>query len=193
MPRTPLPCQRFDDILDGYFPLGISVAQCLERNGFATALFVLTHAPILHLDDRPDTAPVPLRLGGQTSGLIRRLMVRATTGRSPQGQGEWLWHDGVSDRPLTARTRLAEPAFVRGIGLRHAPEADAPLWRVTTPTGPSLWGFHTAAPGFIALSPADGTPIYAGQALAPEQASTAEALDLTSPNELEALHHDWAI
>lgn len=193
MTRTPLSCQRFDDILDGYFPLGISLAQCLERNGFEAALFVLTHAPILHLDDRPDTAPVPLRLGGQTSGLIRRLMVRATTGRSLQGQGEWLWHDGVSDRALTAHTRLAEPAFVRGIGLCDAPDANAPIWRVTTPKGTSLWGFQTLAPGFQTLSTAEATPVYAGQTQASEQDPATEALDLTSPDDLEALRRDWAI
>ncbi|HBZ43998.1 MAG TPA: hypothetical protein DEO85_08090 [Maritimibacter sp.] len=189
MTRTPLPCQRFDDILDGYFPLGESLAQCLDRNRFGAALIVLTHAPILDLADRPDTAPVPLRLGGQTSGLIRRLMVVVTTGRPVQGQGDWQWHDENTNRALTAHTRLAEPAFVRGIGLRDAPDPENTLWRVTTPQGPSYWGFHSRAPGFLSLTTPQAGPVHAGQTQVPDTG----ALDLSSSDDFDPLTRDWAI
>ncbi|WP_298494754.1 hypothetical protein [uncultured Maritimibacter sp.] len=164
----------FEDILDGYVPLRISLRQCFARNGMDAAFLVITQAPVLHLPGRAPDAPVPLRLGDEVSGLIRRLAV-ITSHSSTSGLGEWRWQDGAR-RALSEDDRLAEPAFVRGLGwCRMAARTGEDTGHTTqvktcwTVAGQD-WGL-SAPPGLSPLSkgtvhlatprhlPSDGTPL----------------------------------
>lgn len=134
----------FETLLDGYFPLAESLRQGLDRLGLDTALVLICAAPVLHLPDRPPEAPVPMRLPRGTSGLIRRLLLLARReGRALRlaGAGTWTWEDG-SDRPLTPATRLAEPLFLRGLGLTPG----------TPPEGSRFWGFGRPPRGLERLA-----------------------------------------
>lgn len=140
--HPPAPGRLFEDLVDGYFPLGESLRQGLARNGLSAALVLITQAPILHL---PQSAgPVPLRLPRGASGLIRRFWGYAwRQGAEVQliGAGDWHWDDG-SLRPLNAATRLAEPAFLRGIGQVAG----------TPPGQGRFWGFRRAPDGIEPLA-----------------------------------------
>ena len=139
----PTETRFFDDILDGYVPIGVSLRQCLDRNGIDAAFVVITQAPVLHLPGRSPDAPVPLRLGDEVSGLIRRLAVMTTRSHT-WGLGEWRWQDGAA-RGLGTDDRLAEPAFVRGVAGKC--DGEAPC---LTAAGRD-WGL-TAPPGFAPIA-----------------------------------------
>lgn len=158
--------QVVEDILDGYFPLGESLRQFMARQGAEAALVVMTHAPILDLPDRPGTAPVPLRMEAQVSGLIRRLMVIARLDGAGDmdlcGLGSWRWHDVRQARPLTRDSRLAEPAFVRGIALREAGLGVGP-WLLQGSDGTGrLWGLPAETVGIVPEGAEATHPVHAG-------------------------------
>lgn len=140
--HPPAPGRLFEDLVDGYFPLGESLRQTLARNGLEAALVLITQAPVLHL---PQSAgPVPLRLPRGASGLIRRFWGYAwQKGAEVQliGAGDWHWDDG-STHALNAATRLAEPAFLRGIGQIAGKR----------PAQGRFWGFRTAPDGIRPLA-----------------------------------------
>lgn len=165
--------QVFEDVLDGYFPLAETVRQCLARNGFGTALLILTQAPILDLPELGPSDPVPLRLGRHRSGLIRRALLQAELrdgGVALCGVADWVWYQGDPDTALSTGHRLAEPAFFRGIGLRpgtlatqnfgSVAEADdtSPVQLLRGGSGRlpsnrqwSVWGFGSAPEGIEPL------------------------------------------
>ncbi|THD73967.1 hypothetical protein E7681_10180 [Thalassobius vesicularis] len=181
----------FEDILDGYFPLRESLRQCLIRQRAATGLFVLTYAPILHLPDRPGDAPVPLRLEAEVSGLVRRLMMVVRLDETGQaelrGVGAWRWHHGDSAAALTPDTRLAEPAFVRGIAV--AQDVDGCLWRLSGPDGfAQSWGFD-ASNGIVSLSEA---VVSAGDS-SPRADLVVHAPDAATPAKAAQMKRDWQI
>lgn len=149
-PILPVEGRFFEDTIDGYFPLTESLRQMLVRQGFAAAWIDIAHAPMMHLPGLAPDAPVPLRLDQARAGMIRRLrgVVRLVPGGAALGgRGQWRWiADGPADR-LPADIRLAEPAFLRGIGI--AAGADDSGW-----LGPIA-----ARPGAdIALCPASALP-----------------------------------
>lgn len=118
----PVEARIFEDILDGYFPLGVTIGQMLDRQDIESAWISLDHAPFFSLPGVPATAPVPLRLGQLQAGTIDRMSLIATRKMDEvhlSGVANWSWmtiapsHDSLFS-PLY---RLAEPAFVRGIGL----------------------------------------------------------------------------
>ena len=118
----PVAATRFEDIIDGYFPLQESLRQMLNRNGFASACVTLTHAPIMDIPDLAPDAPVPLRLTKGIAGIADRLDIIVTLdGPDPHlsGAGKWRWYakDRAPTKLLSPLTRLAEPAIVQGIGL----------------------------------------------------------------------------
>ena len=41
--------ERFEDFIDGYFPLAVSVGDLLRRRGVKRARLDLAHAPIMHI------------------------------------------------------------------------------------------------------------------------------------------------
>lgn len=194
--------QTFEDILDGYFPFGESLRQCLGRQHARVALVVLTHAPVLHLPDRPGTAPVPLRMGTQHSGLIQRLLcfvhMDATGGVEINGAGEWYWHDGTMDRPLNTSTRLAEPAFLRGIALSNDTSEPAPqTWLLQVPGEiKRLWGFNRALSGICRLQSDQSPDIYCDETRRPPDAPQPLVVTIDTPNvttHSQQMARDWCL
>jgi len=110
--------QSFEDTIDGYFPLQVSLSQMLTRLEFDAAFVWLRLAPILDVPDLPTDAPVPLNVGAGRGGLIVWLTVHISrTDGIVSGAGRWQWLDGLEHEVLSPMTRLAEPVFVEGIGL----------------------------------------------------------------------------
>ena len=114
---------EFEDTIDGYFPLVVSIRQLLERHSFASAFISLSHAPFMHLEGLGSEAPVPLRLNpGAKVGQIEDMLLLATCFEGHLllcGVGEWSWMTNgvVEDRVFPSLYRLAEPAYVCGLGL----------------------------------------------------------------------------
>ncbi|MDF0595192.1 hypothetical protein [Psychromarinibacter halotolerans] len=119
---VPVSGDLFEDTMDGYFPFRESVRQMMARNGFAAAWISLAHAPMMDLPDVAADAPVPLRLRPEAAGTIRSMAVIAVAsvkGLRLRGAARWSWlgpRQGA-DETFDPAWRLAEPVFVRGIGL----------------------------------------------------------------------------
>lgn len=161
MANLPVAGRFFEDIIDGYFPLSESLRQMLARQDFGAALVVITHAPVLHLPGDDGTGPVPMRLQKASAGLIRAflgLAVRQGNGMRLTGVADWVWPG--TERGLGAATRLAEPAFLRGIGLYPGAEDGADFGQVARdpasglrlsgadePMGDPHWGFARPVAG----------------------------------------------
>lgn len=114
----------FEETIDGYFPLAESIRQMMVRNRFETAWISIVQAPIMNIPDLPPISPVPLRIQKGWVGTIQRMCILAINQNKRlqcSGAGEWSWlHLDQSDqRVFDPLTRLAEPAFIRGIGLHE--------------------------------------------------------------------------
>ncbi|WP_068298329.1 hypothetical protein [Pararhodobacter sp. CCB-MM2] len=157
MDDLPVAGRFFEDIIDGYFPLGESLRQMLHRQGFGAALVVITHAPLLHFAGDDGAGPVPMRLQRAAAGLLRGffgLAVREGEGLRLTGVADWQWPE--NDLGFSTVTRLAEPAFLRGIGLEEGP-LDAGAFGKVVPdetsglaiAGPQApgWGFARVPEG----------------------------------------------
>jgi hypothetical protein len=149
-PILPVEGRVFEDTIDGYFPLTESLRQMLVRQGFAAACIVMSHAPMMHLPGLAADAPVPLRLDQARAGVIRHLFafLRLVPGGVVLGgEGRWRWLEaGPRDR-LPYDIRLAEPAFLRGIGI--APGETESGWlgpvAVSRPSGIGICPAHALA------------------------------------------------
>ncbi len=121
----------FEQAIDGYFPLHTSLRHMLDRNGFSAAVVTLSYAPIMHVPDLPPDQPVPLNIRSGHAGLIDHLSLCVTHNRL-SGIGNWRWFtsDGGMDDQFSALTRLAEPAFVEGVGLASGDERTEQLGMV---------------------------------------------------------------
>lgn len=130
----------FDDTIDGYFPLHISLIQMLERKQFAAALVVLEYAPIIYIPDLPALAPVPMNIKAGSAGLIRK-MTLCVTPNSICGIGHWRWLNeppkGQLDQ-LNPLIRLAEPCFVQGQSFVSGSEPTTILGSVNPSSAGSL-------------------------------------------------------
>ncbi len=111
----------FEDFIDGYFPLGLSLRHLLNRRGFAAAWIVMLVAPMMEIPSLDPKDSVPLHIdpahGGQIDWLSATIRCVGQSVRL-SGCAIWDWYDPARsghDAP-SAATRLAEPAFIRGIG-----------------------------------------------------------------------------
>lgn len=111
----------FDDIIDGYFPLNVSIFDLMCRRGLDHARLVLTQAPIMHIPGLALHEPVPLSLTTGKAGIIHHMDLWAQVGRKTcllRGTAQWLWLDGTQpEDTFDPNTRLAEPAYVQGQAL----------------------------------------------------------------------------
>ena len=123
---TPLAGHVFKDTIDGYFPLQESLKQMMKRRGFSSAIIALRFAPAMEIPDLAPHDPVPLYVTDGFGCMINQmtLVVRYVDDEVEiEGLGDWQWLDGplVDEPGFSPRHRLAEPAFIRGIGY-HLPE-----------------------------------------------------------------------
>lgn len=105
-----------EDILDGYFPLRISVADMMARSGLRHAALELSFAPIIEVPGLAPDAPVPLSIQSGRAGLILHAALVVTIGPTEAqigGRARWRWLDGLPGAAtLDPMIRLAEPALV---------------------------------------------------------------------------------
>ena len=167
----PVAGRVFEEIVDGYVPLAASLRALMEREAFGAMWVSLVQAPMMDLPDVGPEDPVPVRLDDRRAGVIGRLVavaVRGPRGASVGGFAAWTWlgqGPAAAERRLPDGVRLAEPAFVRGIGLvagvvpgrgfgglRAAPGSPvslvpgAALGDAAAP-GARAWGLPGATPG----------------------------------------------
>ncbi len=118
-----LAARAFEDTIDGYFPLHVSLAQMLARCGFAAALVHMKFAPIMDFPGLPATAPVPLSVSTGFAGLLE-CATFCVTPQALSGVGRWRWlsANATSAARFGVLTRLAEPCFVTGLGLASGEE-----------------------------------------------------------------------
>jgi hypothetical protein len=92
----------------------------MRRNGFAQALVRITHAPVMQIPGLDAQDPVPLNIRAGRAGLIDQLTLWISPSgphTTLSGAGQWHWLSGENDTGnLAPMTRLAEPAFVQGLG-----------------------------------------------------------------------------
>lgn len=112
------PVLDFDDILDGYFPLNVSIHDLMQRRGLTHARLVLTQVPIMHIPGLALHEPVPLRLSAGRAGMIERMDLGVTLEQEACllcGTAKWRWLDGTdAGNRFDPNTRLAEPAYLIG-------------------------------------------------------------------------------
>ncbi len=111
----------FEDFIDGYFPLGQSLRYLLDRRGFASAWIVMRVAPVMEIPGLRDHDPVPLHIDSKNEGQIDWLSAsvrRSGSTAGYSGAARWAWNEPALDQSnvLSPIVRLAEPAFIRGIG-----------------------------------------------------------------------------
>ncbi len=163
----PVSGRIYDDTIDGYFPLPESIRQMLLRLKFCSAWISIVEAPFIDLPNLPATSLVPVRLHPDTPcGTIQYMALVATLDNDKvrlSGVARWSWLTSRSTRadifPLSAR--LAEPAYVRGIGLyrgkyKTSSYGDIAITDSTTGNSSKIaggiaWGKTSKWPGIQAL------------------------------------------
>lgn len=117
--------QFFEDIIDGYFPLNISIGHLMDRLGASDVVLEMTHAPIMQIPGLSHQDPVPLNIREGRAGLIERMWVYAARQQGRlllSGVCRWHWLDGSTDNSsFDPFTRLAEPAFLEGYAYPQKP------------------------------------------------------------------------
>lgn len=107
---------RFEDILEGYFPLRFSIEDMMRRRGQSDAVLEMSFAPIIEVEGLPHDAPVPLNIRSGRAGIIdyAKLLVSVRLSETRvTGQASWRWLDGApAGAFLDPMLRLAEPALV---------------------------------------------------------------------------------
>lgn len=111
----------FEDIIDGYFPLNVSICDLMRRRGLDHARLVLSQAPIMHIPGLALHDPVPLSLTAGRAGIIDHMDIWVAADRQTcllSGTAQWRWLDGTDpDDTFDPNTRLAEPAYLQGQAL----------------------------------------------------------------------------
>lgn len=123
---APVAAEIFDDIIDGYFPFAESVRQMMVRRSLSAAFISLSHAPMMDIPALAPASPVPLRILKGSVGLVFAMQVLIVQKQDQimcRGWGDWRWfNDMTKDHAVfDPMTRLAEPAFIRAIGLHQGP------------------------------------------------------------------------
>ena len=109
----------FEDVIDGYFPIGESLKQMLQRFHVSSAWVNFIYAPIIRGDHLAPSDPVPVNVAGCVSGMINDVSIFISMENrnvTLTGVGDWHWHNATTNEsePLASSHRLVEPVFVRG-------------------------------------------------------------------------------
>ena len=109
----------FEDVIDGYFPIGESLKQMLQRFHANSAWVNFIYAPIIRGDHLAPSDPVPVNVAGCVSGMINDVSIFISMENRDvvlTGVGDWHWHNATTNEsePLAPSNRLVEPVFVRG-------------------------------------------------------------------------------
>lgn len=116
----------FEDILDGYFPLRVSVTDLMQRRNLCHAAMDLCFAPIIKVSGLAFDAPVPLNIRSGRAGMIYKAELNVTLtsqGAALSGVAHWTWLDRMpASQCLDPMIRLAEPALIHVTPQQNAPD-----------------------------------------------------------------------
>ena len=121
MEMVPIKATLFEDFIDGYFPLNVSLGHMLTRHGFSSAWILMRVAPMMEIPGLTAAEPVPLHLnpahGGQVDWLAATIRISGQIA-SLSGLAKWHWNypARANEKKFLTTLRLAEPAFLRGVG-----------------------------------------------------------------------------
>ena len=136
----------FNDVIDGYFPLQISLSHLLERLDTSLAYVEITYAPIMDIPGLKLFDPVPLNLKMGRVGMIEKLHVRYESSGNFSSNGSWHWLDAQeANNSFDKVIRLAEPAYVEGFFVSNKPVCNSmkvakSIIADKMPIGKEVWG-----------------------------------------------------
>jgi hypothetical protein len=138
----------FNDVIDGYFPLQISLSHLLERLDASLAYIEITYAPIMDIPGLEYFDPVPLNLKVGRVGMIEKLHVRYESSGNFSSNGSWHWLDTYTQEAnncFSKMIRLAEPAYVEGFYVSNEPVHNSikvakSIVSDDMPVGREVWG-----------------------------------------------------
>jgi len=136
----------FNDVIDGYFPLQISLSHLLKRLDTSLAYVEIKYAPIMDIPGLQLFDPVPLNLKVGRVGMIEKLHVRYESSGNFSSNGSWHWFDAQeANNSFDKVIRLAEPAYVEGFYVSKKPVSNSikvarPIIADDMPSGEEVWG-----------------------------------------------------
>jgi hypothetical protein len=139
----------FNDVIDGYFPLQISLSHLLKRLDTSLAYLEIKYAPIMDIPDLQLFDPVPLNLKVGRVGMIEKLHVRYESSGNFSSNGSWHWFDAQeANNSFDKVIRLAEPAYVEGFFVSNKPVSNSmkvakSIIADEMPIGKEVWGPFT--------------------------------------------------
>jgi hypothetical protein len=136
----------FNDVIDGYFPLQISLSHLLKRLDTSLAYLEIKYAPIMDIPGLQLFDPVPLNLKVGRVGMIEKLHVRYESSGNFSSNGSWHWFDAQeANNSFDKVIRLAEPAYVEGFFVSNKPVSNSmkvakSIIADEMPIGKEVWG-----------------------------------------------------
>jgi len=139
----------FNDVIDGYFPLQISLSHLLKRLDTSLAYVEIKYAPIMDIPGLQLFDPVPLNLKVGRVGMIEKLHFRYESSGNFSANGSWHWFDAQeANNSFDKVIRLAEPAYVEGFFVSNKPVSNSmkvakSIIADEMPIGKEVWGPFT--------------------------------------------------
>ena len=136
----------FNDVIDGYFPLKVSLSHLLVRLNTTLAYLEIRYAPIMDIPCLAHSDPVPLNVKVGRVGMIEKLHVRYESSGNFSSNGNWHWLDAQeANNSFDKVVRLAEPAYVEGFFVSNKPVSNSvkvakPIITDEIPIGKEVWG-----------------------------------------------------
>ena len=136
----------FNEVIDGYFPLQISLSHLLVRLNTTLAYLEIRYAPIMDIPGLALSDPVPLNVKVGRVGMIEKLHVRYESSGNFSSNGNWYWLDAQeANNSFDKVVRLAEPAYVEGFFVSNKPVSNSmkvakSIITDEIPIGKEVWG-----------------------------------------------------
>ena len=136
----------FNDVIDGYFPLKISLSHLLVRLNTTLAYLEIRYAPIMDIPCLAHSDPVPINVKVGRVGMIEKLHIRYESSGNFSSNGSWHWLDAQeANNSFDKVIRLAEPAYVQGFYASNKPVSNSmkvakSLIADHMPIGREVWG-----------------------------------------------------